>query len=616
MGTRRVAVKVERSAPLRLPLHPESPSTESWRSWALRQELPRAVDLFSGCGGLSLGLEDAGYRVVLAVDHDPWALESHRHNFAGPALDLDLSDPERVESLVGLLGDVPIDLIAGGPPCQPFSRAGRSKIRSLVESGVREAQDHRENLWRAYLDVVKSVRPKAALMENVPDMALGDDLAVLRYMAAELERGGYEVHFALLDAWRYGVPQHRQRLILVALRDGGSFGWPKEMGRVTLRDAIGDLPHLRGGVGEPEMRARKPKTPFQARARDGMEDHGNVVWDHVTRPVREDDREAFELMTAGMKYTDLPKKYRRYRDDIFTDKYNRLDWKGLGRSITAHIAKDGYWYIHPSEARTLTVREAARVQTFPDRFRFSGTRSHTFRQIGNAVPPRLAEVIANEILKASRSESVPVRQRHSRQLMKIRSRLLKWSRKDAVARPWRYPGDLWAVLTGVVLSAKSRDAGDVIAATLDAMTEPRRVTAARLRGVSESFDDRPKKQLARLEKASKVLSRKSTDIEDGGWLKLAGLTSHEAAVIRTVGLREDAILTTTQSLRVAARVTGTEVDRKNRLSDGKMILGRIVGSGDDASVVNATLHALGTEICTAADPGCDSCPLGDVCASA
>lgn len=615
MGTRRVAVKMERSAPLRLPLHPESPSTESWRSWALRQDLPRAVDLFSGCGGLSLGLEEAGYRVVLAVDSDPWALESHRYNFAGPALDLDLSDPTRVDSLVRLLGDVPIDLIAGGPPCQPFSRAGRSKIRSLVESGVREADDHRKHLWRAYLSVVTAVRPKAALMENVPDMALGDDLSVLRYMTSELEAEGYEVHFALLDAWRYGVPQHRQRLILVALRDGGSFVWPKETDRVRLRDAIGDLPSLRGGVGRAEMRARKPRTAFQLRAREGMQDLGNVVWDHVTRPVREDDREAFELMNAGTKYTDLPKKLRRYRDDIFTDKYNRLDWNDLSRSITAHIAKDGYWYIHPAEARTLTVREAARVQTFPDRFRFSGTRSHAFRQIGNAVPPRLAQVIASEILNASSSEPVPARQRHSRQLKAIRGRLLKWARKNASAQPWRYPGDLWAVVVGAVLSQKSREPTGIIAATLGEMPEPRRVTPARLRAVSASFGERLEKQLARLEKAARVLGRRRLDVEDSAWLGLAGLTSHEASVVRAIGLREDTILTTTQSLRVAARVTGTEVDRKNRLSDGKMILGRIVASGGDAPALNAALHAVGTDICTAADPGCESCPLGDICAS-
>ena len=102
-------------------------------------------------------------------------------------------------------------------------------------------------------------------------------------------------------------------------------------------------------------------------------------------------------MKPGTRYGDLPKHLRRYRDDIFDDKYNRLSWDDVSRSITAHIAKDGYWYIHPSEQRTLTVREAARIQTFPDHFRFAGTRSHAFRQIGNAVPVALAEAIGRQI---------------------------------------------------------------------------------------------------------------------------------------------------------------------------------------------------------------------------
>src|SRR5690606_8479534 len=142
--------------------------------------------------------------------------------------------------------------------------------------------------------------------------------------------------------------------------------------------------------GQVEMKAARPTTAFQRKAREKMNGHA-VVWDHVTRPVRDDDREAFRLMKPGTRYGELPKHLRRYRDDIFDDKYNRLDWNGLSRSITAHIAKDGYWYIHPSELRTLTVREAARIQTFPDHFRFAGSRSHAFRQIGNAVPPALGE---------------------------------------------------------------------------------------------------------------------------------------------------------------------------------------------------------------------------------
>ena len=120
-----------------------------------------------------------------------------------------------------------------------------------------------------------------------------------------------------------------------------------------------------------------------------------MIRDHITRPVRPDDAEIYELMHPGDTYLDVPKHLRRYRSDIFDDKYLRMSFDGLSRTITAHIAKDGYWYIHPREDRTLSIREAARIQTFPDDFRFAGFQSSRYQQIGNAVPPLLASAIAS-----------------------------------------------------------------------------------------------------------------------------------------------------------------------------------------------------------------------------
>ena len=291
---REYGVRLSRSTRLELERHTDAPRRQPWRTWAEQQaaEGSIAVDLFAGAGGLSHGLEAAGYTVVLSVDHDPMAIETHLSNFPGPCLDLDLAEPDRLEDLLGLLAGLDIDLIAGGPPCQPFSRAGRSKIRDLVDRGVREALDPRRELWRAFLRVAEEVRPRAVLMENVPDMALGDDMRTVRYMAERLERLGYETDFRIIEAWRYGVPQHRQRLMFVALRDG-VFEWPKEVEPQSVRDAIGDLPRLAGTMGGRDLRYRGPKTEFQVRARAGMPDEfAGRVFDHMTRAVRDDDIKA------------------------------------------------------------------------------------------------------------------------------------------------------------------------------------------------------------------------------------------------------------------------------------------------------------------------------------
>src|SRR5262245_43432889 len=448
-------LKTERSALLRLPVHANAARTESFRRWVARQRRPLAIDLFSGCGGLSAGLEQAGFTVVLSVDNDPWALETHRHNLPGAAINLDLADPERVDVLLRLLEGQSIDLVAGGPPCQPFSRAGRPKLRDLIRGGVRSAKDERTELWQTFISVVERLRPSAMLLENVPDMALGDELVIARAMTERLEKAGYDVQMRLLDSWRFGVPQHRQRFILVAMRDGHQFTWPAEQKKVTLREAIGDLPSLRGGQGKSEMASARPSSPFQRRARAGMNGSA-IVHDHVTRPVRADDREAFRLMKPGTRYGELPDHLRRYRADIFDDKYNKLSWTDVSRSITAHIAKDGYWYIHPSDPRTLTIREAARIQTFPDRFRFAGSRSNAFTQIGNAVPPALGQVVARSLRSRLPNDlTVASYASDTQRFREVRSRLVEWARSDAEASPWRHPGRRWPVIVWAVLGQRN-----------------------------------------------------------------------------------------------------------------------------------------------------------------
>jgi DNA (cytosine-5)-methyltransferase 1 len=607
---RAYGVKILRSTRLELERHPHAPRREPWRSWVeeCAAEGPIAVDLFSGAGGLSLGLEDAGFRVILAADHDEAAVQTHLANFPGPCFDLDLAEPERIDDLVGLLDGIDVDLIAGGPPCQPFSRAGRSKIRNLVDRGIRDALDPRRELWRAFLAVVEQVRPRAVLMENVPDMALGDDMRTVRYMADRLEAAGYETGMRIIEAWRYGVPQHRQRLILVGVRDG-VFEWPTPRDEVNLRDAIGDLPRLRDTSGETEMRYRGPKTAFQARARLGMRvrDTG-TIYDHITRAVRDDDREAFQLMAKGYRYPDLPERLKRYRDDIFDDKYNRLRWDDRSRSITAHIAKDGYWYIHPSEHRTLTVREAARIQTFPDRFRFSGSRSDAFRLIGNAVPPLLGAVIADALLKAldrepNENDLQPAERRHA-----VRQALVGWADTDTPPA-WRRVNEPWVVLIGAMAGRGNPVLADEI---LSVFPSPQKVTAFRVAKLAAK--PRPVRETRIIGRLADVAAevRRRNGWSSGTWAAAAHLGPSDRQWVEAVGLGLKHVAATAGTLRVAGRVMG-EPDADG--VPGRMLLAQVVGHSDTSPAITAALAGLGVEICRPV-PGCARCPLANVCLAA
>ena len=173
------------------------------------------------------------------------------------------------------------------------------------------------------------------------------------------------------------------------------------------------------------------------------------IRDHVTRAVRPDDAEIYSLLNPGDTYLDVPEHLRRYRSDIFDDKYVRLSFDGLSRTITAHIAKDGYWYIHPREDRTLSIREAARIQTFPDRFRFAGHPSNRYQQIGNAVPPMLASAIAASVKSALEDSPVHsrIQEKHAEYRPSFRDNLVQWFKWNRRDFPWRHP-DLnpWQVL--------------------------------------------------------------------------------------------------------------------------------------------------------------------------
>jgi DNA (cytosine-5)-methyltransferase 1 len=639
-------VRLVRGPFLKLPAHPEhlddaNAFLKYARSVRKATKAPLAADFFSGAGGLSLGLEQAGFKVVLGADHEPFANRTHAHHFGGLSVDWDLSDPVVVAKVGRLVRDAKIDLIAGGPPCQPFSKAGRSMIRYRVQSGLRDPHDERRDLWRSFLEIVDTARPRAVLMENVPDMALDREMFILRSMVEELEQMGYSVEERVVDTWRFGVPQFRQRLILVALQHNTKFTWPAETReRVTVWNAIGDLPEVEGGW-RPEggefgwAEYSGPETNFQREMRSRVPAaDAHKVFDHITRPVRDDDREAFESMTHATKYTDLSQEHQRYRGDIFDDKYNRLNENDFSRTITAHIAKDGYWYIHPRQARTLTVREAARLQTFPDHFRFDGPPSAAFRQIGNAVPPRLGFVMGKAIRKSldqARDAGPP-----TREIGQILSEWMKNSR-HVRALPWLQwvhdkPPSRWAVIASEELldRAPSSLIKHVWKLLLD-NDPPWKLSPSRRQDFEENLryfvrSTGREQRVERILALALQVAAAPGAVEGSADQLRADLGLAESvtdlAVLTTPTIAPDApdagaeepVLVTKGVLRVASRFQANDVDRRNRLTDGRLAIARMIGFGDYSRIAHLGLIELANRWCRPSRPECPECPLQPHCA--
>lgn len=626
-------VKAERGTVVQPPPHPDSVrSLDGLLKVAeeRRSRGPLLADLFSGCGGLSLGAEAAGFVPVLGVDHDPFALETWRSLFPGLAVDADLGDPDVVDELAEALRTIRVDAIVGGPPCQPFSRAGRSLLRHLVETGRRDAHDERRELWRSFLDIVRGALPSVVLMENVPELALGDDTLLLRTIVDELEQLGYGVATRIVSTSEHGVPQFRQRIIIVGLLGGAQFDWPDQSSwHPTLRMAIADLPEVEpgwtraasSGGSDPYVQPDE-LNPLLAWLRRGVEpgDKGRV-YDHVTRAVRDDDREIFDAMDSSTKYSDIDESLKRYRDDIFDDKYKRLDWDQPSRSITAHLAKDGYWYIHPSQPRTLTIREAARVQTFPDRVRFAGPPSASLRQIGNAVPP----LAAFQLMDAAR-QSLGAAHRSPWSSRDIAGTLASWfTGSDNLSVPWLDPDmtTAWQVIQADLLLSRLDDSRVRVLWPLILQSPTPADTLRRA--------DRLRKVLATAPKSVRL----EDVIEAAKWFEahhgdpfehadamaenpsVPSSTAHLAELVSCPD--ESPVIASTPVLRLVARFTGTRVDTVNKGTDGRVAIARMIGgsvfdrNADQPRFAHLALIELANSVCTPKQPRCHECPLAQWC---
>jgi DNA (cytosine-5)-methyltransferase 1 len=380
------------------------------------------VDLFAGAGGLSEGFVRAGFRVLLALDHDPLALRTYRLNHPGVPDDrLLCCDVRQLRpgALRGLLGRERIDVLAGAPPCQGFSHAGfRSK---RTRTGYRVGDDDRNFLFEYMISAALELQPRLFLMENVPGMqsAKKENLSFLETAARTLERRGkFRTAIWRMNASAFGVPQDRIRFFLVASASGELPPSPSDeyqdrhrpdfdvdaLPPVTLDEAIFDLPRRRAGEGvaiegwdppgsSSDPRFRRYLTKFR------LLSGSRIVFNHTVRWHNRRDLELYALLRPGEDSVHAVERHgradlMRYRRDVFDDKYARMRGDRPSKTVVAHLAKDGNGYVHPSQVRSISIREAARLQSFHDGYAFCGSPSDQWVQLGNAVPPVLAEAIA------------------------------------------------------------------------------------------------------------------------------------------------------------------------------------------------------------------------------
>lgn len=370
---------------------------------------PTVVDLFSGCGGMSWGLEKSGFKTIAAIDNWTVALRTFAHNHPDAlVVDDDIREVDASE-LMEKLGVEPgqLDVIVGGPPCQGFSKN--------VPASYRYLQDERNQLFRDYMRFVEAFMPKAIVMENVAELYNAYGGSVRTEITDWLHRLGYKTDVRVLTASDYGVPQKRRRCIFLASRVGhtpsipipdiGLFGGLAEsIQSVSAWDAISDLPRLEMGEAfEPRRNPNQPSNDFQEWARQSTD----VVHNHVAAQLKPTQVERYAALEPGQGIKDLPDHLRPKGG--YSGAYGRLDFTRVAPTITRWVFHPGSGrYGHPRERRIITMREAARLQSFTDDFVFLGSKNDIAGQIGNAVPPRMMAALAEEVKRCIQPAGTPL----------------------------------------------------------------------------------------------------------------------------------------------------------------------------------------------------------------
>lgn len=333
------------------------------------------IDLFSGCGGLSLGFAMAGYQSLLAIDNWQDSLDTYkRNNPTARTLCADISKikPEEIKKEYKI---DQVSVIIGGPPCQGFSIAGKRII-----------DDKRNKLYKSFVNFVRCFRPDAFVMENVPNILSIGGGAVKESIIKDFSELGYDVAYKVLLASDYGVPQNRRRVVFVGLKNGKySFPIPKMTNPITAEEALSDLPD--NSVEDGGNYPIAPQSVYQQMVRNGA----TALYNHQATIHTEQTTRIIAMVPDGGNYKSLPKELQQIR------KVN-IAWTRLNSKRPSFTIDTGHnHHFHYKYNRVPTARESARLQSFPDNYVFMGGKTSQLKQIGNAVPPLLAKEVAKQL---------------------------------------------------------------------------------------------------------------------------------------------------------------------------------------------------------------------------
>jgi len=345
------------------------------------------LDLFCGAGGLSYGFECAGFDILVGIDNDKMALKTFVDNHKGAqAICGDITQISYEENIKPLIGERTVDVIIGGPPCQGFSL-----------SGPRNFDDPRNKLYLSYIRLVEEIKPRAFVIENVPGLVALFGGEVKDNIVKKFTEMGYNVQYRILCAADYGVPQNRKRVVFVGTKEGEKkFSYPQpQQEQVTCSMALADLPALEHTLGEERQEyASAVQNDYQKL----MRSQSAYVYNHVAAAHSEKVQHIISLVPDGGNYKDLPAEFRETRNF-------HVAWTRFASEKPAPTIDTGHrHHFHYKYNRVPTVRECARLQSFPDHFLFEGNKTQQFRQVGNAVPPLMAQRIAEQLINVLQEE--------------------------------------------------------------------------------------------------------------------------------------------------------------------------------------------------------------------